>query len=78
MAKKTKANSWDSKLTGYETRFLLKQGIRIYPVYDMSWFIEVDNNGNLKRFDKRVATADINESIEKTVIYYYNLLNQKK
>lgn len=42
------------------------------------WYIEADNNGNKTVFKKRISTDDLNDSIAKTIIYYYNKLKEKK
>lgn len=54
-----------------------KSGIKVYPVSKLgSWFIEVDNNGKIHRFEKKVSADDLNETIAKTIIYYYNKLKE--
>lgn len=59
--------------------FVGKSGIKIYPIYvNDGWFIQVDNNGVLKTFPKSISSTEINESVAKTIIYYYNLLKEKK
>lgn len=59
--------------------FVGKSGIKVYPInVNSSWFIQVDNNGVLKTFPKSILQNEINESVAKTVIYYYNLLKEKK
>ena len=59
--------------------FVIKSGIKVYPISKLgSWFIEVDNNGRLQRFDKKVSQNDLNDSIAKTIIFYYNKLKEKK
>lgn len=66
---------------------VLKSGIKVYPVKninkttgkpDKHWYVEVDNNGIIKRFDKTVSDDDLNEAIAKTIIHYANLLKEKK
>ena len=70
MAKKrTKSNvSVDSD----KIYLLIKKGIFIYPI--IGWFIEVNDNGNIKTFDKRIRDDEIQEAIAKTILYYYNKL----
>lgn len=70
MAKKrTKSNiSVDSD----KIYFLIKKRIFIYPI--IGWFIEVNYNGNIKTFDKRIRDDEIQEAIAKTILYYYNKL----
>jgi len=76
---KKKLDSWKkSKLSGNETYFLGRYGIKVYPVYIISdWFIEVNNNDKIKRYPKKVTTAILNESLEKTVVYHYKLLKKE-
>lgn len=42
------------------------------------WYIEVENNGKILRFNKTVAKNDLNEAIAKTVIYFYKELKIKE
>jgi hypothetical protein len=59
--------------------FVHKNGIYIYPISKLgSWFIEVSNNGQIERFEKKVSQNDLNSAIAKTVIFYYNKLKEKK
>jgi hypothetical protein len=59
--------------------FVGKSGIKVYPIYvNDGWYIQVDNNGVLKTFPKKVLQKEINDSVAKTIIYYYNLLKTKK
>lgn len=62
-----------------QIHFVGKSGIKVYPVSKSgAWFIEVDNNGKIYRFEKKVPQNELNESIAKTVIFYYNKLKEKK
>ena len=63
-----------------EQIYLLHQhGIKVYPISKLgSWFVEVNNNGKIHQFDKKVSQNDLNDSIAKTVIYYYNKLKETK
>ncbi len=73
--------------------FVAKHGISIYPISEFEyksrrgqygsagskkWYVEVNNNGNIKTFPKIVPDAELEDSIWKTIVHYYNLLNQKK
>lgn len=59
--------------------FVHKNGIFVYPISKLgAWFIEVDNNGRLQRFNKKVAQNDLNEAIAKTIVFYYNKLKEPK
>lgn len=77
MAKKLNSSQ---KMASPEQIYLLHQhGIKVYPISKLgSWFVEVNNNGKIHRFDKKVSQNDLNESIAKTVIYYYNKLKETK
>lgn len=56
-----------------------KNGIKVYPISKSgAWFIEVDNNGKIYRFEKKVPQNELNESLAKTIIYYYNKLKETK
>jgi hypothetical protein len=51
---------------------LISRDILIYPVIKKSrWYIQVNNYGNIKTFDKPILEKDINEAISKTIIFYY-------
>lgn len=59
--------------------FVIRHGIKIYPVSKFfKWYIEVDNNGKIKRFDKIVIASELENAIAKTYEYYYKLLNDKR
>jgi len=50
----------------------------VYPISKSgAWFVEVDNNGKIQRFPKKVPQNELNEALAKTVIFYYNKLNSK-
>ena len=57
--------------------FVGKNGIKVYPVFKDSWSIEVNNNGRIFRFDKKVLHSSVNEALAKTIIFYYNKLKEK-
>lgn len=58
---------------------VIRNGIKIYPVNSRGvWFIEVNVNGKLIRYPKSISSADINDSIAKTLLYYYNKIVDKK
>jgi len=72
---KKKSSLRHGKLSGCETHFLNKHNVIVYPVSILSsWYIEVNNNGVIKRFEKKVSAAELNVAIEKTIMYYYKLL----
>jgi hypothetical protein len=41
-------------------------------------YVQVDNNGKIKTFDKPVSQNDLNDAIAKTIIYYYNELKKEQ
>lgn len=63
--------------------FCIKNEILIYPVYcDLKnrWYIEVNNRGRIKRYDKEIETGKVLSSkklqvpVEKTARYYTDLI----
>jgi hypothetical protein len=60
-----------------EIYFVIKNNIKIYPVFEKGLiYVEVDNNGKIKRFDKSVSKKEIDSAIALTVKYYYKLLKK--
>jgi len=84
MSKKSKASSQKSsshkkQASPEQIYFVYKNGIKVYPISKSgSFFIEVDNNGKIQVFDKKVDKNDLNESIALTIIYFYNKLKEKQ
>lgn len=76
---KQKLNLQTKMASPEQIYFVGKRGIRVYPInVNDSWFIQVDNNGFLKTFTKKISSKEINDSVAKTIIYYYDLLKEKK
>lgn len=76
---KRKSNLHQKTASPEQIYFVIKNGIKIYPISsNRQWFIEVDNNGVIFRFKKKISNDLLNESIAKTVIFYYNKLKEKK
>lgn len=91
MAKKTisNINKDPAKLN-----YVYKRGIVIYPISEAeiferqrksvylanskNWYIESNNNGKITTFKKPVLASELQDTIWKTIIYYYNLLTAKK
>jgi hypothetical protein len=74
-----KSSSSQKTASPEQIYFVHQNGIKIYPISkNGSWYIEVNNNGRIKLFDKRVANDNLNESIALTIIFYYNKLKEKK
>lgn len=42
------------------------------------WYIEVDNNGVKKMFQKILKAPEVDDAIWATINYYYKLLNEQK
>lgn len=76
---KNKSNSSQKQASPEQIYLVIKNGIKVYPIYVLSsWFIESDNNGRKLRFEKRVPQNELNEAIALTIIYFYNKLKEKK
>lgn len=72
-----KSSSLQKTASPEQIYFVGRSGIKVYPInISGSWYIQSDNNGVLKTFSKEISTIEINESIAKTVIYYYNQLKK--
>jgi len=57
---------------------ITKAGVKVYPVYFRSrWFVEIDNNGTIQRFEKSVTQQEINNAVHNTIIYCYKRLTEK-
>lgn len=79
MSLKKKSNSSQKTVSPEQIYFVAKNGIKVYPVSKFgSWFIEVDNNGKIYRFDKKVPQNELNEALAKTTIFYFNKLKKIK
>jgi len=74
-----KSSSSQKTASPEQIYFVHKNGIFVYPTSKYgSWFIEVNNNGKLHRFDKKVPEKELNDAVAKTIIYYYNKLKETK
>jgi len=79
MGKKKLNSLAESKASPEQIYFVYKNGIKIYPVnVGQKMFIEVDNNGKIKRFDKELKQKEVNDALAKTIIYYCELLEKTK
>lgn len=57
---------------------ITKAGVKVYPIhYRGKWFIEIDNNGKIQRFEKSVVQQEINLAVRNTIIYCYKRLTEK-
>ena len=76
---KKKSSSLQKTASPEHIYFVGKKGIKVYPISKSgAWFVEVDNNGKIYRFEKKVPQNELNEAIAKTIIYYYNKLKEIK
>jgi hypothetical protein len=58
-----------------EHYLITKAGVKVYPVYFRGkWFIEIDNNGTIQRFEKSVAQQELNHAIHNTILYCFKRL----
>lgn len=71
-----KKSNLHQKIANPEQIYLvLKNGIHVYPIFKLgSWYIEVNNNGKIQRFDKKVSQNELNDAVARTIIFYYNKL----
>jgi len=76
MSKRAKiTNLPDVSNQNYE---IIKAGVKVYPIsHRNKWYIEIDNNGKLQRFDKAIAQNEINLAVHKTILYCYEKINKK-
>lgn len=67
-------------------RFCIKNGIKVYPVYNSSkntWHIEVDNNGKKTTYEKPIKEGktlkgeECQEYIEKTYKFWFDLIKKQ-
>jgi len=76
---KKKSNLLQKTASPEQIYFVSKNGIKVYPISKSgAWYIEVDNNGRIQRFEKKVSQNELNEAIALTIIFYYNKLKEKK
>lgn len=61
-----------------ESHFIYHCGIKVYPIAKgKNWYIQVDNNGKIKTFEKAISQSEVNEAIAKTIKFYYGLIKKK-
>lgn len=62
-----------------EFHYLQRKGITDYSIIKFQrWYIEVDNNGTVTFYNKRISSTELNEAIAKTIVYFYNKLKEIK
>lgn len=80
-ASKKKSSSYQSKLTSDQFQFLLQNEVKVYPVSDTQsklWYIHASVYGKVKRFPKLIKQDDIQEAMDKTLLFYYDKLKNSK
>jgi len=76
-----KSSSYQNKLTAQQMQFLLQNEVKVYPVSDTNtkmWFIYSSIYGKVKKFPKAVKQDEIQEALDKTLLYYYDKLKNHK
>lgn len=72
-----KKSSLSVPLINKEMSFCVSNGIKVYPVFKKGkWYIESDNNGKIKTFDKEVKNEDISYYMAQTYLFYFNKLKK--
>lgn len=68
------------KATSEMNHALLKAGIKIYPeaTSEGKQVIVVENNGEYKPYNKPLKQAEVNEALDKTIIFWFNKLKEAK
>lgn len=61
-----------------EAEIFERQGKSVYSANSKNWYIEVNNNGKIKTFQKAIIASDIQDAIWKTIVHYHELLTDKK
>ena len=50
----------------------LQHNVKVYPIsvkHSGKWKIQINNNGNLTTFDKEVYPKELNQALEKTILF---------
>lgn len=66
--------------TGERIYYIFSRNIIVYPVgiSQNEFYIESNNFGIIKRFNKKLTQKEVNNALAKTVDYYYNMLHENK
>lgn len=79
---KSKSSKTKSSLSidvNKESYFIFHCGIKVYPIAKgKNWFIQVDNNGKIKTFEKAITQSEVNDAIAKTIKFYYQQIKSKE
>lgn len=78
--KSTSKKGYMFKATNEMTHALHLANIKIYPQANSEGkqVIVVENNGVMKPYDKPLKQAEVNEALDKTIIFWYNKLKEAK
>ncbi len=78
---KKKSSSYQNKITCDKFQFLLQNEVKTYAVSvpkTKKWKIQVSIYGKLKTFSKELMEYEIQEAIDKTMLWYYDKLKNPK
>ena len=76
--KNSKQSSSLSMDVSKESHYIFHCGIKVYPVSIRGkWYIQSDSNGKIKTFEKAITQNEINDSLAKTIKFYYDKLTKK-
>ena len=81
MASKNKSSSYQNKITSDQFKFLLQNEVKVYTVSDTQsklWYICASVYDKVKRFPKLIRQDEIQEAIDKTMLFYYDKLKNSK
>lgn len=79
MSSKKKSSSYQNKITCEQFQFLLQNEVKTYAISVLGckkWQIQVSIYGNLKTFSKELMDYEIQEAIDKTMLWYYDKLKK--
>jgi carbon monoxide dehydrogenase subunit G len=71
-ASKKKSSSYQNKITCEQFQFLLQNEVKVYPISiggSKKWKIQVSIYGKLKTFSKELMDYEIQEAIDKTMLW---------
>lgn len=80
-ASKKKSSLYQNKITCNQFQFLLQNEVKVYAISkkdSKKWLIQVSVYGKLKTFSKELMADDIQEAIDKTMLFYYDKLKNGK
>jgi hypothetical protein len=79
MPKKKSSSLKETIVEPHQFSLVLSSGIKVYPISrNFKWYVQIDNNGKIKTYDKQVTQNELNDAIAKTIIHLYNQLTKDK